>query len=61
MMNLNPIPKLRQFLDDSKRMLSISYKPSSHEFKRTLKVVLFGTIILGILGYLISIIVALIA
>ena len=51
---------LKQFLSDSNRMLSVSYKPSTQEFKRTLKVVLFGTIVLGVVGYLITIIVQLI-
>jgi protein translocase SEC61 complex gamma subunit len=60
MMKLNPIPMVKKFYDDSKRMISVSYKPNAQEFKRTLKVVLFGTIILGIVGYLISIIVGLI-
>ena len=59
-MNLNPIPPLKRFLSNSNRMLSISYKPSPDEFKRTLKVVLLGTIVLGVVGYLISIIISLI-
>lgn len=60
-MKLNPILGLKQFYEESKRMLSISYKPSTEQFKRTLKIVLFGTILLGALGYLISIIVEFIA
>ncbi len=60
MMNLNPIPKIVQFYDDAKRMISISYKPGTNEFKRTLKIVLLGTIVLGIMGYIISIIIGLI-
>lgn len=56
----HPIKKLKQFYDDSKRMLSVSYKPSKEEFNRTLKIVLLGTIILGILGFLISIVIGLI-
>lgn len=61
MMQLNPIPKLLQFFSDSKRMINISYKPTITDFKRTLKIVLFGTILLGIIGYIISILVGLIA
>jgi protein translocase SEC61 complex gamma subunit len=57
----HPIQKIVQFYEDSKRLLSVSYKPSNDEFKRTLKIVLFCTIILGIMGYIISIIVGLIA
>ncbi len=60
-MKFNPIAMIRQFIADSQRMLSISYKPGMPEFKRTLKIVLFGTILLGIIGYIISIIVGLIA
>ncbi|MDE1855198.1 MAG: protein translocase SEC61 complex subunit gamma [Candidatus Micrarchaeota archaeon] len=59
-MNLNPIPKLKQFSADANRMLSISYKPGMNEFKRTLKIVLLGTIVLGIMGYIISIVVGII-
>ncbi len=56
-MKLNPLPKIRQFLDDSGRILSISYKPGMDEFKRTLKIVLFGTMLLGAMGYIIYLIV----
>lgn len=56
-MNLNPLPKAKQFWEDASRILSISYKPGMSEFKRTLKVVLFGTIVLGIMGYIIYLIV----
>jgi protein translocase SEC61 complex gamma subunit len=60
-LQFNPVQKIMQFYDDSKRLLSVSYKPSNDEFKRTLKIVLFCTIILGVIGYIISIIVGLIA
>ncbi|MGA3020587.1 MAG: protein translocase SEC61 complex subunit gamma [Candidatus Micrarchaeales archaeon] len=59
-LNFNPVQKLKQFYDDSKRLLSVSYKPSNEEFKRTLKIVLFCTLILGVVGFVISIIVGLI-
>ena len=61
MMNLNPIPKIRQFYEDASRIMAISYKPGTQEFKRTLKIVLLGTIVLGVIGYLISIIIGFIA
>ena len=56
-MNLNPLPKIKQFRDDAGRILSISYKPGMNEFKRTLKIVLLGTIALGIVGYIIYLVV----
>jgi protein translocase SEC61 complex gamma subunit len=52
--NLNPIPKLKRFYSDSKHIISVSYKPDSHAFKKTLKIVLLGIIILGILGFIIA-------
>jgi protein translocase SEC61 complex gamma subunit len=42
------------FIADSKRVLEISYKPDQTTFKRTLKIVLIGTLILGIMGFIIS-------
>jgi protein translocase SEC61 complex gamma subunit len=59
-MNLNPIPKLKQFFEDANRIMSVSYKPGTQEFKRTLKIVLLGTLVLGTIGYLISKIVGLV-
>jgi len=56
-MNLNLIQKTKQFFADSKHVLSVSYKPDMPTFKRTLKIVLFGALIIGILGYIISIII----
>lgn len=56
-MNLNPIPRLKQFYENSQRILSISYKPNTSEFMRTLKIVLLGTLVLGIMGYVISLII----
>ncbi len=52
--NLNPIPRLKRFYADSKHIISVSYKPDANTFKRTLKVVLIGVIILGTLGFIIA-------
>ncbi|MGC8699608.1 MAG: protein translocase SEC61 complex subunit gamma [Candidatus Micrarchaeia archaeon] len=51
--------RLRQFYENSKHVFSISYKPSMSEFKRTLKIVLIGTLLIGTLGYIISLIIGL--
>ena len=53
-MNLNPLPKLKSFYYDAKHVSSVSYRPDLDTFKRTLKIVLIGIIILGILGFVIS-------
>ncbi len=51
--------RLKQFYENSKHVMSISYKPSINDFKRTVKIVLYGTLIIGALGYIISLIVGL--
>ena len=56
-MNLNPIQAIKNFYADSKHVMSVSYKPDMDTFKRTLKVVLLGIILLGILGFVIYLII----
>ena len=52
--------RLKHFYENSKHVMSISYKPSMSDFKKTAKIVLYGTLAIGILGYIISLIVSLI-
>ncbi len=60
-MAFNILQKLRGFISNSKHVMSVSYKPGTDVFVRTIKVVLIGTIILGISGFIISIIISLVA
>ena len=53
----NPITAVRNFFADAKHVASVSYKPDSDTFKRTLKVVLIGILILGMLGFAVSFII----
>lgn len=55
--DIHPIKSVREFISDAKHVASVSYKPDTATFKRTLKVVLIGIIILGILGFAISFII----
>ncbi len=50
----HPITSLKTFYSNSKHVLSVSYKPDMDTFKRTLKVVIIGILLLGILGFIIS-------
>jgi protein translocase SEC61 complex gamma subunit len=59
-MAFNPVHIVKQFLEDSNRILELSYKPSTEEFKRTLKIVLFCVLVLGAAGFIISLLVELI-
>jgi protein translocase SEC61 complex gamma subunit len=56
-MALDPIKSLKEFLSSSRHVLSVSYKPDTETFIRTVKIVLIGTLIVGILGFVISLIV----
>ncbi|MGC8629257.1 MAG: protein translocase SEC61 complex subunit gamma [Candidatus Micrarchaeia archaeon] len=55
-MNLNPISATKRFYEEAKHILNVSYKPTHEEFMRTLKIVLFGTLLLGIMGFVIALI-----
>ncbi len=54
---MNVVGKLKDFYSDAKHVMSVSYKPDMDTFKRTLKVVLVGIILLGILGFVIYLII----
>ena len=59
-MVLNIAQKLKGFISNSKHVMSVSYKPSTDAFMRTVKVVLIGTLLLGVAGFIISIIISLV-
>ena len=50
----NPLKTIRDFINDSRHIMSVSYKPDIDTFRRTLKIVLLGILVLGILGLIIS-------
>lgn len=56
-MKLDPIGSVKGFYSDAKHVMSVSYKPDMETFKRTLKVVLVGIILLGVLGFIIYLII----
>lgn len=60
-MNLNPIPRIKSFYADAKHVMGVSYKPDMDTFMRTLKIVLIGVLILGVMGFIISEIIRLVA
>ncbi len=47
------IKRIKNFIADSKRVLSISYKPDRASFNRTFKIVLIATLVVGILGFIV--------
>jgi protein translocase SEC61 complex gamma subunit len=55
--NLNLGHRFRSFLANAKHILNISYRPSQQEFSRSAKVILLGILLIGFLGFIISLIV----
>ncbi len=55
-MKLNPIASMKRFYEESKHIMSVSYKPTHDEFMRTLKIVVLGIVILGFMGFIIALI-----
>ena len=49
--------RLRAFLTNARHILNISYKPGNEEFNRSAKVILLGILLIGALGFIISIII----
>lgn len=49
---------ISKFIDDSKRVLTVSKKPTMEEFKVMAKVTGIGIIVIGIIGYVILMIFA---
>lgn len=56
-MKFDPISSLKKFNEDVRHVVGISYKPNMDTFMKTLKVVLIGTLLIGLLGYIISVII----
>lgn len=49
--------RFREFIDNSRRILNISYKPSNDEFRKTAKVILLGIILIGVIGFIIGLVI----
>lgn len=60
-MNLNIVAMLKSFFSSSKRIINISYKPSRQEFDKTIKIIIIGILIIGLIGFVMSVIIGLIA
>jgi protein transport protein SEC61 subunit gamma and related proteins len=55
------LKSIKSFLESSKRILSISEKPTSKEFWVMAKIVGIGMIVIGVIGYLIKLIIYLLS
>ena len=58
-MNLDIAGSLKSFINNSRHILYVSYKPSQERFNRTAKIIIIGILVIGILGLVIAILVSL--
>ncbi len=56
---MSALGRLKKFINDSRHVLSISYKPKEQEFRKSIRIILIGIAIIGILGFIISIVISL--
>lgn len=49
--------RLRSFFSNARHILNISYKPSNEEFNKSARIIVLGIIIIGVLGYIISLLI----
>ena len=54
------VDSMKNLLDNSKRVMNVSYRPTEKEFKKSAKVIMLGILIIGALGLIIAIIISLI-
>jgi protein transport protein SEC61 subunit gamma and related proteins len=54
------VGSVKKFIDNSKHVLSVSSRPSDAEFRKSAKLIIFGILLMGALGFVISVLVSLI-
>jgi protein translocase SEC61 complex gamma subunit len=57
---VNALDKLGRFVSDARHVMSMSYRPSPEEFNKSAKVIIIGILVVGAMGFIISLIVTLI-
>ncbi|MGC8571790.1 MAG: protein translocase SEC61 complex subunit gamma [Candidatus Micrarchaeia archaeon] len=50
--------KINDFIENSKHIINISYKPTKEEFNKAIKLTLLGIILIGLIGFIISVIIS---
>jgi protein transport protein SEC61 subunit gamma-like protein len=53
---MNEIDKVRDFVQHALRVLNISYHPTQEEFNTTAKITGLGMVLIGVIGYLITLV-----
>lgn len=57
---MDPLKSFKKFMDNSKHVMSVSYRPTNQEFNKAAKIIILGIVLIGALGFIIAIAVSLI-
>jgi protein translocase SEC61 complex gamma subunit len=57
---LNILDQFKKFMDNAKHVMSISYKPTRAEFDKAAKLIIFGILLIGAIGFVLAIVISLI-
>ena len=52
--------KLSGFIDNSKHVLNVSYRPNKEEFNKSAKIIIIGILAMGVAGFIIGVIISLV-
>jgi protein transport protein SEC61 subunit gamma-like protein len=53
---MSVLDRINEFIQKSMRVLRVSYRPTSEEFYTTLKITGLGMVLIGLVGYILTII-----
>ncbi len=56
---MNITAKFKNFIQNSRHILSISYRPNRAEFDKSAKIIIIGILITGTLGFVIAVVISL--
>ncbi|MGI0100563.1 MAG: protein translocase SEC61 complex subunit gamma [Candidatus Micrarchaeaceae archaeon] len=59
-MKIDIAGSFKKFINNSKHVMSISYKPTADEFNKAARLIIFGILLIGVIGFILSIIISLI-
>jgi len=51
---------INKFIENCRHVMSISYKPTREEFNKAARLIIFGILLIGVIGFIIAIVVSLI-
>lgn len=57
---MNIQASIKKFITNARHVMSISYKPTRDEYNKAAKLIIFGILVVGVMGFLVAILISLI-